>query len=221
MRSLTLFLLLLAFATPLSHSQEPPSDESSLKARIVELEDEITRLKHELQTLKREQTNTNSAHPVAAQLNGRWLYVSVTEGETSTQYDDKTTMELVIHGDKWTTLIDNAYMASDTHIVEYNFDAKPISLVRSAPDWAPGSIARAVLEIDGDQLIYTTTAFENPNEHPLSAYTGSSETTPKYPLTPSQLDPTGTRNTRYTLRRVGRTTTLPKLQQFGGGAPGF
>lgn len=221
MRVATLILLLIAFLSPSSNSQEPQSNESDMQTRLAELEREVARISRELKELRtnRQDGESRMGDP---QLNGRWQYVTATEGETVTQYDEVKT-ELVIDGTKWTTLVDGSYMASDTHTVDYDFSTKPISFVRFARQWAPNSIAKAIIKLDGDRLIYTTTAFEDPSKHPLNGYAGAADAVPQYPQTPTGFDPKGTRNIRYILRRVSRTTKLPerKSQQFGGSHPGF
>lgn len=221
MRVATLILLVAAFMLPQSLAQELENDEADVESRLAKLEEEVARISRELNELRRDRQDRQNLTE-SSQLNGRWQYVTATEDETVTQYDGAKT-ELVIDGPKWTTLVNGHYMRSNTHTVKYNFDTDPVSLVRSAPEWAPNSIAKAILKTDGDQLIYTTTAFEDPSKHPLNSYSGSPNAAPQYPKTPAKLDPKGTRNIRYVLQRVSRSTTLPDSEslKFGGDYPGF
>lgn len=221
MRVAALPLLLAAIMLPQSRSQEPNNDESGVETRLAELEKEVASISRELKELRRDEQDRKNLTGLP-QLNGRWRYVTATEGEIVTKYTGAKT-ELVIDGAKWTTLVNDHYLGSDTHSVEYNFDTNPDSLVRFAPEWAPSSIAKAIFKIDGDQLIYTTTAFEVPSKHPLHSYSGSPNTVPQSPKTPAQFNPKGTRNTKYVLRRVSCLTTLPdrKSLQFGDDYPGF
>ncbi len=218
--AISMLLGLIASPCPNADADEPNESVAVLRSRVTALGLSVSQLKAELAALKQERMASTSTHSIEKRLNGRWVYVSSEEDGRVTSYEgDK--VELLIDNGRWITLTDGRPDLAGPQVVEYNFRTNPVSVTRACPKWAPDSIARCILRIDGDHLVYTTTPLEDPKLG--NGFTGSPAADPLYPMTPKMFDPKGTGNCRYVLRRVSRSTKLPATEAANpsGGSAGF
>jgi uncharacterized protein (TIGR03067 family) len=199
MKNLITVALVGLMLMPIANGEESPKRPSDLEARIAALEAEIGRLQREVQQLKGAQTADRLTDAITVRLNGRWRYILAVDDEGETSYEESG-QELVIDGSRWTVLAGGVPALEQT--VQYDFSQSPATFLRKAPRWAPGHIARGILEFRGDRLVYTTTALEDPSP-------SYEQSEPAGPAVPKSFEPKGTENTTYTLKRISDSVKVP------------
>ena len=99
------------------------------------------------------------AEEPATHLNGTWQYVAAIESERITTYDNSSAMQLVIRDNTWAVFKDGRLIKGTVENVEYDKQTSPVSFVRRKGK-APHAVGYAILKVDDDHLMYTTTPLD-------------------------------------------------------------
>lgn len=162
----------------------------------------------------------------ATHLNGTWQYVAAIESDRITTYDESSAMQLVILDSTWALFKKGVLVHGTVENVEYNQQSSPVSFVRRKGK-APHAVGHAILKVDDDHLMYTTTPLDATRFGSTSGAVGDYVPDPQsgrtdandpfgrtdlgvsrlYQHPPKSFSPEGTSNTQYILRRINDSTS--------------
>ena len=154
------------------------------------------------------------------QLNGTWQYVAAIESDRIATYDDASAMQLVIRDNTWAVFKDGKLIKGTVENIVYDKQARPVSFVRRAGR-APHAVGYAILKVENDHLMYTTTPLDASRYGSTSGAIGDYVPDPDsgssdlatlgnrspYEHPPKLFSPEGTGNTQYILKRIDNSTS--------------